>query len=477
MGKNSQHSAKCKQEKQETKLARKHAPQKNMGHLHLQQVHEAVAALNMAIASLPVYDAQMLPEEPFFPHHQISLVALPLVNMIGQVLDGHRVVLLAVGSAGQLSYIAGSGLTAEQEQVLRESKEATASMFFDEQVLARLSAHQEVLLPSQDLCKRPSFAPAFDAENLLVLPLFLEEQFAGALTVFKASSSNGYTREETELAKVLVAEIELLVECLGILRERIKSGTQALVQQEIGRLSNDFLTLANHELRTPLTGIMGNIQLAQQRLTKLKRQIREQSEKASMYIEKIENPLASAIVSAHLQQRVINEMIDALSIPTNPVESRMKEENLLTLLQDTLARLQRSAPKRTIELKLPPKVQEVLVRVDSQQIIQVLTNYLVNALNHSSTEQLVTVELVIADTVALILVHDEGLGTMTEEQKSLWQRFAQREGHAIQYEVDVNLGTGFHLCQMLIERHHGHVGVQSHPEQGTTFWFTLPIEV
>jgi signal transduction histidine kinase len=375
-----------------------------------------------------------------------------------------------------LSYIAGCGFTAEQEQVFRATKDAVVSMFFDEQVLARLSAHQEVLLPSEDLLRRTRFAPAFGSENLLVLPLFLEEQFAGVLIVFKASSSGGYTPEGTELAKILVVEIELLVECLGILRERIEAGARARVQQEVGYLSNDFLTLASHELKTPLTGIIGNIQLAQQRLARLKRQVREQVEEVSGHIERVEGPLASAFESAHLQHRVINEMIDTLSIQTKPLEVCMKEENLLTLLQDTLSRLQQSVPKRTIVLELPPTIHAVIIRVDGQQIIQVLTNYLVNALSHSPAERPVTVKLVIADTVALILVHDEGLGIVTEEQRSLWRRFYQGKGHAIQHEVDVNLGTGFYLCRMLIEQHHGQVGVQSNPEYGTTFWLTLPIE-
>ncbi|HEY7417338.1 MAG TPA: histidine kinase dimerization/phospho-acceptor domain-containing protein, partial [Ktedonobacteraceae bacterium] len=263
--------------------------------LHLQQVHEAIVALNMAIASLPVYDAQALPEEPLLLSPQVSVVAQPLVDLIDQVLNSRRVLLFAMGSAGQLSSIASSGLTAEQEQALRASKDMVASMFFDEQVLARLSAHREVLLASQDLRKRPLYAPAFGSENLLVLPLFLEEQLAGVLIIVKPGVSAGYTPKETELAKILILEIELLVECLDILHERIESGTRALAQQEVGRLSNDFLALASHDLRTPLTGIMGNIQLAQRRLTRLKRQIREQAREVNKSFEQLEEPLASAV--------------------------------------------------------------------------------------------------------------------------------------------------------------------------------------
>ncbi|GCE05746.1 sensor histidine kinase [Dictyobacter aurantiacus] len=443
--------------------------------LHLQQVHETIAALNMAIASLPAYGTRMLPERSLLLSPLVSSIARPLMDMIHQVLDGRRVMLTATGSSGQLWYIAGSGFTPEQEQVVRAAKGVVASMFVDDQVIARLSARQEVQISSQDLRKLPSFLPVFDSEDLLLLPLFLEERFAGQLIVFKASSANGYTPEEIQLAKIVVVEIELLVECLGILHERIASGTRSLVQQEVGRLSNDFLTLASHELRTPLTGIIGNIQLAQHRLNRLKRQIREQTGEVNMSIEQIEDPLASAIECADLQQDALNGMIDTLSIPAEPTEARMQEENLLTLLHDTLDRVRRSAPERAIALKVPPGIQAVFIRADGQQIVQVLTNYLVNALSHSGAAQPVAIQLIVTDTVALILVHDAGLGIVTEEQKALWQHFSHKKELATQHGADMNLGTGFYLCRMLIEQHHGQVGVQSHPEQGTTFWLTLPI--
>ncbi|HET8843587.1 MAG TPA: HAMP domain-containing sensor histidine kinase, partial [Ktedonobacteraceae bacterium] len=281
--------------------------------------------------------------------------------------------------------------------------------------------HQEVLLASKDLRRRLSFASAFGSENLLLLPLFLEEQFAGMLIVFKAGTSRGYMPKELEYAKILVVEIELLVECLGVLRERIASGTRALVHQEVGHLSNDFLTLASHELKTPLTSIIGNIQLAQRRLARLKRQVKEQTEDVCQSTEWVEDPLASASESAHVQQRVIHEMIDTISLQTRPLPMHLKEENLLTLLQETLIRLQRSAPGCKIVLKLPPSVQAILIRADGQQIIQVLSNYLVNVVSHSPADRPVTVQLVIVDNVALIVVHDEGLGLATEEQQVLWR--------------------------------------------------------
>lgn len=445
--------------------------------LHLRQVHEAIMALTTAIAALPESDAQGMSEEPLLLSPQVRQVAQPLVDLIRQVLSARRVSLLAVGTEGQLSYLAGGGFSAEQEQVLRATQGEDLARFVDTQVRARLARHQEVVLTSDDLRTRAHFAPATDAEHLLVLPLFLQEQFAGMLTVYRAGACGKYSSEQTELARVLVGEIELLVECLGILRQRIETGTRALVQQEVGRLSADFLTLASHELRTPLTGIMGNLQLAQRRLARIQRLIGAQAAAPAVSLAPIEEPLASAIESARLQERLISEMIETIQEQTTPLLERIRRENLLTLLHEALTRLQPRPPGHRVVLHLPSTRRAIFIRVDRQQIIQVLTTYLINAFHHAAAQQPVTIQVVVTDAVVLVAIHAKEPGRIAADQQALWQYLTGREEMASLRRPNVSLGTGFSVCRMLIEQHGGQVGVQSHPQQGTTFWLTLPVDV
>ena len=107
---------------------------------------------------------------------------------------------------------------------------------------------------------------------------------------------------------------------------------------------------------------------------------------------------------------------------------------------------------------------------------QVLTNYLANALKYAPVDQPVSVRLEVAASSARVSVRDLGMGLTAEQQQRVWERFYQvaAPGHQ---GPDGGLGLGLAIARAIVEQHHGQVGVQSAPGRGSTFWFTLPIEV
>ncbi|HEY2630153.1 MAG TPA: ATP-binding protein, partial [Usitatibacter sp.] len=77
--------------------------------------------------------------------------------------------------------------------------------------------------------------------------------------------------------------------------------------------------------------------------------------------------------------------------------------------------------------------------------------------------------------VARVSVHDEGIGVPLADQPHIWERFFVVEGNRVQSGSGTSLGLGLHICKAIIEQHHGQVGLDSAPGQGSTFWFTLPL--
>ena len=459
---------------------------------HLQRVQEAMVDLITAIAQIPEQMDHVLPEETFLLSPPVLFVAQQLMDVIRSVLECHDAEVLAFGRCtGRLYFMAASGLNAEQEQYWRD----VGGLFHPSEVLddaayARLLANQEVvrtidqLHPIRRLGKQLPFPAALRLGpsgtvrilTFLFLPLFLEQQWVGVLLVIKASSERkAYTPEEIALAKAVTTQTMLVLEGIHYLYAQEEQRQKALVQREVSRLADDFLTLATHELRTPLTATMGQLQLAQRRLQTLKNRLTPLGNQIRESLVSVQQPLVSASQSAQLQQRMINDLIDDARIQTHMLTLSLHQEDLLALLREVVATQQHIVSEHPIVLDAPAPEQVMPIFADAGRIKQVLTIYLRNALTASPPGRPVVVRVRMAKALARVSVHNEGAGMAREDLDHLWERFYRAKGSSVQHELDLSFGLALYLCRVFIEQHQGNVGVQSAPGRGATFWFTLPI--
>lgn len=188
---------------------------------------------------------------------------------------------------------------------------------------------------------------------MLLIPLFLEQQWAGVLILVRASTEHAYTSEEIALIQAVTAQSVLIMEYLRCFHAQAETRIRALVLHEVNHLASEFLTLASHELRTSLTGIMGHLQLAQRRLEAFKGQAAHQAGPVHERLTHVQQPLASASAAARLQQRMINDLIDDARIQTNTLPLSMHPCDLSALTRDVVARQRQAMSARTIELSMP----------------------------------------------------------------------------------------------------------------------------
>ena len=444
--------------------------------LHTQRVYEAVMTLNEAIARQPEQLQGEGTEETFLLSPLVLFVNQQLVDVIRQVLACWCVSLVAFRTPNPLAYIVGSGFTAEREHLFRAMNERFRfTDFFDETAFARLEANQEVIFTQDDIRIPAGYPEEFAAANILAIPLFWEKKMAGMLLIYKHEWEGEYTQEEIDLVRAVAEHVRLFIECLGFLQTYLGKQARELVFSEVDRLSSDFLRLAGHELRTPLTGIKGNLQLAQRRLTQLKRDLEQQSKRTSAQLERTRQSLEAAEQSVRLQERIVQDMIDDARIQAGQLNLTLAPCDLLVLVKQAMAKQQASMPERAIKLEILTPELTIPVLVDAGRIIQVFSIYLTTALASSPAERPVIIQVQEEGQMARVSVHDEGAGIPLEEQVRLWERFYRGKGSSVQHELDLSGGLRFYLCRALLERHHGSVGVESIPGQGTTFWLTLPL--
>jgi signal transduction histidine kinase len=228
--------------------------------------------------------------------------------------------------------------------------------------------------------------------------------------------------------------------------------------------------VVSHELKTPLTAIRGFLDLA---LLCIERLPEAYPKGTDDLLGKLNDMLMLAQREAELETRLVAELVDMSHMEAPRFELSLQPCNLVTIVQQVVATQRQIAYPRRIELELPPQAL-VPVTADPDRIQQVLTNYLTNAFKYSPDDGTVWVRLDVEGLMAQVSVRDQGPGLTEDQQQHVWERFYQAES-AARRGSDGGLGLGLYIARTIIAQHQGQVGIQSHPGQGATFWFALPL--
>jgi signal transduction histidine kinase len=266
------------------------------------------------------------------------------------------------------------------------------------------------------------------------------------------------------LGLVLLRQGLMAVENERVRREREEALGQITAQMET------FLGVAGHELKSPLASMRLGLQMAEQRIQRLLRRERIEVTDVAPLLE----PVARVQRQEERLDRLVDDLVDMARVKAGRLDLRMAPTDLATIVREAVEEQRRVHPERTLMLEWPGE-QRVPVVADDQRLGQVVTNYLTNALKYSSADRPVEVGLQVEEWQARVWVRDEGPGLPPEVQKHIWDRFYRAPGIEVQSGSGVELGLGLHISRTIIEQHHGQVGVQSAPGQGSTFWFSLPL--
>ena len=245
-------------------------------------------------------------------------------------------------------------------------------------------------------------------------------------------------------------------------------------QKELEQQREAFVSMVTHELKTPLTALQGNVQLAQRRLTRFLSQAEQISAEQQHMLEEVLTMLGRSQQQVRVQNRLINDLLDVSRMQEDKLEVCLAPCDLVGLVYETVQDYQAAHPSRLITLELPEQ-DPLQVVADRDRLQQVLSNYLTNALKFSPNTEPVQVGLSLEAEYVRVWVQDHGPGLSPEQQQHIWKRFYQAPQTPVQSGSVPGLGLGLYICQQLMSRQQGQVGIESTPGGGATFWFTLPL--
>jgi signal transduction histidine kinase len=150
--------------------------------------------------------------------------------------------------------------------------------------------------------------------------------------------------------------------------------------------------------------------------------------------------------------------------------------DLAGLAREAVTALNTLALKKDLQLKLVVKQDPGPLLLDGNRIYQVFTNLISNALKFTPPGGEVTVSVAIAEGAmdeVQVGVADNGIGISKEDQKRIFDRFYQLE--TLPSGKGEGFGLGLSIARHIVKAHDGKIWVESEPQQGSTFFFTLPI--
>jgi len=254
-------------------------------------------------------------------------------------------------------------------------------------------------------------------------------------------------------------EVGELVDTFNIMSDTIKVKEEEARKTDIAK--DEFLAMITHELKTPLVPIRGYADLL------LSEHLGKLTTKQKERLVIIKSSAASLL-------DIISDLLDAQKLELGQLRMKKESHNIKDAVTKAVVALQPQADEN--EIKITTSGQDVVMLHDSERISQVLTNLIKNSLIAVQPK----VGTIVIKTEDLpsdvrLSVEDNGVGIPTDKQKDLFKKF---------YQVDATLtrerggsGLGLAICKGIVEGHGGKIEVQSTPNVGTTFSFTLPKEI
>jgi PAS domain S-box-containing protein len=402
-------------------------------------------------------------------------VAQRLVELTRHVLGCQRVAIAAIEPETERQRpIASIGLNADEEAFWwNEQSKIPFGAGYDPTLVPRLRAGEIVIVNRMEPPYLGHPNP-YNLKAMLAAPIRLGERLVGILGLDYGSIAHTFTREELALAGAVSQLGALVLERERLLGERAEALGKMLALQETTARMDEFLSIVSHELRTPVTSIKIGIQLMLRRVTASSF---DNCASPEALIELLQDQ-ARNLQRTHLQiQRLthlLDDLIDISRIRAGKINIQTLTCDLGALVCEVVEETRLTHPDRSITLEKGPSTS-VLAQVDPDRIGQVLTNYLTNALKYSPSERPVQVGVKVDGPQARVWVRDQGPGIPSEEQPHIWELFHRVPGIEVKSGSGVGLGLGLHISKTMIEQHHGTVGLESTPGQGSTFWFTLPL--
>ncbi|NEW80182.1 MAG: response regulator [Gelidibacter sp.] len=170
---------------------------------------------------------------------------------------------------------------------------------------------------------------------------------------------------------------------------------------------------------------------------------------------------------------LIEGFLDTSKIESGILDLNFKAYNYCKFVQECIEHNKLFAQKKSQEIIFHCECPKAMLVFDKNKMEQVLNNLISNAIKYSHSNKKIWVNILQKDNNIVTQVKDEGQGIPKDELESIFRVFETGTVKATNKEKSTGLGLA--IVKKIIEVHHGSIALESTPNIGSVFTFTLPI--
>ena len=225
--------------------------------------------------------------------------------------------------------------------------------------------------------------------------------------------------------------------------------------ENLDRLKSAFLANMSHEIRTPLNAIVGFASLLVESDGKKERQD---------YVDIMQE-------NTELLLQLISDILDLSKIEAGTLDFTMDHLDIKSFCEDIMRNYDIKEDK-PVPVLLAPDLPEYYIYTDKKRLMQVITNFINNALKFTNEGQIMLEYRHKAESNEIeFAVTDTGMGIAPDKVDQVFDRFVKLNSFS------KGTGLGLSICRSIIEHLGGTIGAESEIGVGSRFWFTHPLRL